>query len=204
MTHDWRSQIYPLAGNSSHLSANPLQYNGVPAVTIFRPDWSLALLHALDIAEDVQNPTTWTGKTAYDFDATSTSPRWLLEIGSNEKRSAAVQLFASDAGSMPQAVTGLVEAWRSHNHYAVEPLQVRSVADAYKIFIEGRKNTSAMWFDGEGYEVQRHSGCTTQKHNGDFICLTSSVSQAHKQSFLDQSSARMAYALDQSSAGKLF
>ena len=73
MAHDWRLQIYPWAGNSSQLPSSALQYNGVPAVTIFRPDWSLALLHALDIAEDVQNPTTWTGKTAYGFDASSTT-----------------------------------------------------------------------------------------------------------------------------------
>ena len=181
MARGWRSQIYPWAGNSSHLAYTgvPLQYNGVPAVTIFQPDWGLALLHSLDIAEDVQNPSTWTGKTAYDFDASSTSPRWLLELGSNEKRAATVQLFASDAGSMPQALTGLVEAWRSHNHYAVQPLHVRTVEAAYNIFIEGRKNTSAMWFPGEGYEVQRHAGCTTQGHNGDFICLTSSSLSAY-------------------------
>ena len=181
MAHSWRSQIYPWAGNSSALQLNgvPLQYNGVPAVTIFRPDWSFALLHALDVAQDVQNPTTWTGKTGYDFDAAGTSPRWLLELGSDEWRSAAVQLFVSDAGSMPQAVTGLVEAWRSQNTYAVEPLEVRSVKDAYEIFIEGRKNTPVMWLEGEGYEVQRHAGCTTQKHNGDFICLTSSSLSAY-------------------------
>jgi hypothetical protein len=181
MTHGWRSQIYPWAGNSSHqpYTGTPLQYNGVPAVTIFRPDWDLALLHSLDIAEDVQNPTTWTGKTAYDFDVSSTSPRWLLELGTNEKRAAAVQLFVSDAGSVSQALTGLVEAWRSHNRYAVQPLHVRTVEAAYKIFIEGRKNTKEMWFPGEGYEVQRHSGCTTQRHNGDFICLTSSSLSAY-------------------------
>lgn len=95
MAHSWRSQIYPWAGNSSALpyTGAPLQYNGVPAVTIFRPDWSFALVHALDTAQDVQNPNTWTGKTGYDFDATSTSgtsPRWLLEVGSNERRSVAV------------------------------------------------------------------------------------------------------------------
>lgn len=48
---------------------------------------------------------------------------------------------------MPQAISSLVEAWRSQNTFIVEPLEVRSVKDAYEIFIEGRKNTDVMWFE---------------------------------------------------------
>ena len=75
MAHGWRSQIYPWAGNSSRLlyHGTPLQYNGVPAVTVFRPDWSLALLHSLDIAEDVQvRPSPKTPDAPQQADRSST------------------------------------------------------------------------------------------------------------------------------------
>eukprot|EP00937_MAST-01D_sp_MAST-1D-sp2_P007433 g7433.t1 len=120
----WRSFMYPWAGNSTEIDQVPLQYVGVPAALLFRPDWSYAVLHGLDPSSDYLNPNTWTGATGYSM-GNGRAPAWSFgggNMSSAVQYNASVQLIFSAKGSMPGAVNELVSGWRSWNKYAVQGL----------------------------------------------------------------------------------
>ena len=158
----------------------PLQYVGVPASILFRPDWTHAVLHGLAPDSDYLNPTTWTGATGYSV-GQGIAPEWTVGVGEGAggtgngdgnssapvRYSVAVQVLFSSAGSMPAAVTELASAWRGWNAYEVDELEVMGVKDAFDVFATGRRHTS-MWIDGYGYKLQA-PGRTFG--SGDYISL---------------------------------
>ena len=179
----WRSFMYPWAGNSTAIDQTPLQYVGVPAALLFRPDWSHAVLHGLDPASDYLNPTTWTGATGYSMgDSTghsnATAPAWSFgggSMSSTVQYSAAVQLLFSAQGSMPGAVNELVSSWRAWNGFAVQTLHVMPPEQAFATFVAGRRSTQ-MWLDGYGYKLQS-PGRTFG--SGNYIRMTSQPCSAY-------------------------
>lgn len=178
-SQQWRSFMYPWAGNSTAIDQTPLQYVGVPAALLFRPDWSHAVLHGLDPASDYLNPATWTGATGYSFgDPNATAPAWSFgggSMSSSVQYSAAVQMLFSAQGSMPGAVNELVSSWRAWNGFTVQALDVMSPEHAFRTFLAGRRSTP-MWIDGYGYKLQSPG---KDFGSGNYVRMTSQPCSAY-------------------------
>jgi hypothetical protein len=156
-SHDWRCHIYPLAENSEVLDCACLAYCGVPAVLLYRPDKSVVTLFGIDPASDYLNPSTWTGRTGFRFRNGRIAPQF--RIGGPWMAAGnytfPLQLVLSSAGESTKAITELVRAWTALNNYEVQQLWVRSPADAFELFLNGRRQTT-MWRPGVGYRLQAH------------------------------------------------
>ena len=157
--NDWRVQNYPWAGNSEEVAMTPMRYCGVPGVLVYRPDQSLVALFAIDSRSDYLNPTTWTGKTGFQFANRRTAPQFRCGGGSlaaGIKYEMPVQLFLSDAGEFAGAITGIMKAWIKVNNYKVDDsLKVRTPQEAFTLALEGRRDMES-WKPGVGYE--HHKG----------------------------------------------
>lgn len=152
---DWRVQSYPWAGNSSEVEITPMRYCGVPGALLYRPDLSLVALYSIDARTDYLNPTTWTGQTDFRFRNGLTPPQFCVgggKLSPGQEYSYPLQLFLSDAGDSPQAITELVRAWMWANDYQVERLPLaRPLDESLALYLEGRRN-SRVWVPGIGYE----------------------------------------------------
>jgi Concanavalin A-like lectin/glucanases superfamily len=154
--HDWRCWLYPFAGNSRSVSVTPLRYCGAPAAIVYRPDLSIVALFGIDPTSDYLNPNTWTGKTAFHFQSRKTPPEFRFgggRLSPGERYHVPLQILATDAGTFPATVTGLVRSWIKLNSYQVEPLHVRAPEEAVSLFVAGRR-ASRMWQPGKGYQIQ--------------------------------------------------
>ena len=132
-TQDWRCTVYPFAGNSEAVDLAPLMYVGVPAVLMFRPDLSLVTLLGIDPASDYLNPNTWTGTTGFCFRNRALPPQYRAgggKLTAGIEYALPLQVFLSDAGTSPAAVTRLVQDWIKVNRYQVEPMSIRTPAEA--------------------------------------------------------------------------
>ena len=160
------------------IEQTPLQYVGVPAALLFRPDWSHSILHGLDPSTDYLNPNTWTGATGYTM-GNGTAPAWSFggdrDMSPAVHYSAAVQLIFSAKGAMPSAVNELVSNWRFWNGFAVEGLDVMPPKQAFETFVDGRRSTP-MWLEGYGYKLQ-YPGETFG--SGNYIRMTSQPCSAY-------------------------
>ncbi|MCU0983282.1 MAG: LamG domain-containing protein, partial [Pirellulaceae bacterium] len=153
---DWRCTVYPFAGNSEAVDLVPLTYVGVPAVLMFRPDLSLVTLLGIDPASDYLNPNTWTGTTGFCFRNRALPPQYRAgggKLTAGIEYALPLQVFLSDAGTSPAAVSRLVQDWIKVNRYQVEPMSIRTPAEALALYLKGRRNTN-MWKPGQGYQLQ--------------------------------------------------
>ncbi|MCX6878158.1 MAG: LamG domain-containing protein [Verrucomicrobia bacterium] len=157
-SNDWRVQSYPWAGNSTAVSITPMRYCGVPGALVYRPDQSLVALFAIANKSDYLNPATWTGTTEFHFASRRMAPQFRvgggkLEAGTNYEMP--LQLFLSDAGNFPAAISGIMQTWMKVNNYQVDDsLKVRTPQEAFVIALEGRRKM-ASWKPGIGYEHHR-------------------------------------------------
>jgi hypothetical protein len=161
----------------TEIDQTPLQYIGVPAALLYRPDWSHSILHGLDPSSDYLNPNTWTGATGYSM-GNGRAPAWTFGgegMSPAVHYSAAVQLIFSTHGTMPSAVNDLVSSWRSWNGFAVQGLHVLPLEQAFEAFVDGRRSTP-MWLDGYGYKLQS-PGQTFA--SGNYIRMTSQPCSAY-------------------------
>jgi hypothetical protein len=156
---DWRVQSYPWAGNSEEASIAPMRYCGVPGALLYRPDQSLVLLFAIASNSDYLNPTTWSGKTGFQFANHRIAPQFRvgggkLAVGTHYE--VPLQLFLSDAGEFANSITGIMQAWVKANDYRVDDsLTVRTPQEAFDLALEGRRKMGS-WVPGMGYE--HHKG----------------------------------------------
>jgi hypothetical protein len=157
--NDWRVQSYPWAGDSEEASIAPMRYCGVPGALLYRPDQSLVLLFAIASNSDYLNPTTWSGKTGFQFANHRIAPQFRvgggkLTVGTHYELP--LQLFLSDAGEFAGSITGIMQAWVKVNDYRVDDsLSVRTPQEAFDLALEGRRKMGS-WVPGIGYE--HHKG----------------------------------------------
>jgi hypothetical protein len=173
--YDWRCQLYPFAGNSESVNVSPLQYCGAPGALLYRADLSLAALFVTDIGFDYLNPTTWTGDTGFHFMNQILAPQFRIGRGkllANINYSYPLQLFLSDAGNSPKAITEIVQSWLQINDFRVESLDVRTPQEAFELFLKGRRATN-MWIPNIGYEMQENCGFVYMKPESAYLdyCL---------------------------------
>jgi len=173
--HPWRCQIYPHAGNSSRVAVRRVTYCGVPGPLMYRPDMSMVTLFVTDIAFDYFNPTTWTGNTGLYFEDQVTPPQFRVGGGllsSKIKYSYPLQLIVSDKGQSMKAITDIAKVWIAVSGYKVDTsLQVRSVKEAFDIFVDGRRNTW-MWHETVGGDDSIGGYFVNNLGNGDFGIAT--------------------------------
>ena len=153
---EWRATLYPFAGDSTEVRRDRLSYAGVPAALMFRDDHSLSLLFGIDPGSDYLNPHNWTGSTGFHFRDLTLAPQFRAcsgHIAAGVEYTLPLQLFLSGSPDATAAITELVRAWVRFNHYAVQPLYVRSPDEALAIYLEGRRNTP-MWQPGMGYQIE--------------------------------------------------
>lgn len=155
-SHSWSGHVYPLAEDAKTIAEHPLTYVGVPSVMLYRNDLSLALLYGFDLDFDYLNPTTWTGDCGFFFSDGVVPPQF--RVGKNGLEAGIeyawpLQLIFSNAGDGLKAIPSLVQQWMALNQFAVEPFHVRSAAEAFRLFVEGRRNTS-LWNPGIGYKLE--------------------------------------------------
>ena len=158
----WRCQMYPFAGNSSTADISPLQYCGVPGAVMYRPDMSMMTFFFTDMSFDYLNNTTWTRNAGFHFQDGVTSPQFRIGNGS---LSSAIQYFyplqviVSDSGESSKNITDVVKTWIKVSGYQVQKAQyVRSVQDAFSIYIAGRRATTMWHPEFGGYELQQGCG----------------------------------------------
>lgn len=154
--HSWSGHVYPLAEDAKAIAEHPLTYVGVPSVLLYRSDFSLALLYGFDLQFDYLNPTTWTGDCGFFFTDGVVPPQF--RVGKNGLKAGIeyvlpLQLIFSSAGDVLKAIPSLVQQWIALNQFAVEPLHVRNADEAFRLFVEGRRNTS-LWNPGIGYQLE--------------------------------------------------
>jgi hypothetical protein len=156
--NDWRVQSYPWAGNSAEAAIAPMRYCGVPGALVYRPDLSLVLLFAIDSNSDYLNPNTWTGGTGFHFANRRTAAQFRCGGGKLVAGTAyelPLQLFLSDAGNSPAAISGIMQDWMKANSYKVDAsLKVRTPQEAFVLALEGRRKMES-WKPGIGYEHHR-------------------------------------------------
>jgi hypothetical protein len=120
---------------------------------MYRPDLSMATLFVTDIAFDYFNPTTWTGNTGLYFEDQVTPPQFRIGGGllsSKIKYSYPLQLIVSDQGQSSKAITQIARVWMAVNGFKIDrSLQVRTVKEAFDIFVDGRRSTW-MWREPVG------------------------------------------------------
>jgi len=154
--HEWRSTVYPFAGNSPAVALQPMVCVGVPAVVVFRPDLSLVSLLGIDPASDYLNPTTWAGTTGYHAKSGVIAPQYRVcggKMSPGVEYALPIQVFLSDAGTSTRAITALVRDWIQVNRYEVQPMFVRTPDEALTLYMKGRRGTT-MWKPGIGYQLQ--------------------------------------------------
>ncbi len=155
--HDWRVQSYPWAGNSEKVAITPMRYCGVPGALVYRRDLSLVVLFAIDDKSDYLNPTTWTGKTEFQFANRDVAPQFRVggPLKAGTRYEMPLQLVLSDVGEFAPAITGIMQAWIKLNDFRVDDsLKVRTPREAFELAIEGRRHMQS-WKPGVGYEHHR-------------------------------------------------
>lgn len=181
--NDWRCTLYPVTGNSMTelvgslgemappvtngvVDVQRLKSVGVPSVIVFRPDMSLVTLFGIDPAFDYLNLTNWTANTGFYFNNKVTAPQFRIgpsdsTVGTGNfvpgvKYVMPLQILLNDSGNSVQAISQLARDWVKANHYAVQPMFVRTPDQAFKLFLQGRRNSTA-WIPGKGYVLQAGS-----------------------------------------------
>lgn len=155
-TQPWTVHMYPWEEDGKFIQQAPLTYIGVPAVLLYRDDFSIGQLFGIDPASDYLNPLTWTGTIGLHFTDGYILPQFRACAGDIQAGIAyhlPLQLITNDTGTMVKLVNGLVKDWITLNHYHPEKLKVRSPEEALKIFIEGRRRTSS-WNPEVGYRLE--------------------------------------------------
>lgn len=177
---NWSCTMYPAVGNlmtepvgneggesqyvtNGTVDIERLASVGVPAMIIFRPDMSLVTLFGIAPAFDYLDYTNWTANTGFYFQNQATPPEFRVgpnasTVGTSNfiagvKYVMPLQIFLNDSSNSVQAISQLAGDWVKANHYAVQPMFIRTPDQALALFLQGRRNSPA-WIPSEGYEIQ--------------------------------------------------
>ena len=144
---------------------------GVPSVILFRPDMSLVALFGIDPAFDYLDFTNWTANTGFYFENQVTPPQFRVGPSANTvgagnfiagvKYVMPLQIILNDSGNSVQAITQLAGDWVQANHYAVQPMSIRTPDQAFEIFLQGRRNTPVLDSQRKAMKYSRAVGIFT-------------------------------------------
>jgi len=153
--HNWKCHLYPHEEDSSFVQEKPLTYVGIPSALLYRKNFKTAILFGINPDSDYLNPLSWTGSTGFEFVDQLKVPQYIVSTDFKKgiKYTFPIQLIVSDCGTMVEAVTELVRSWVDINKYNTDKLFVRKPEEGIKLFLEGRRNTSA-WIPNKGYRLE--------------------------------------------------